>query len=49
MGENTQIDPVVIQQDLTKSKLSGEWKNEVWIADDFDDLPENFMVYFREI
>jgi prevent-host-death family protein len=28
-------------------RLSNPWKGKVWIADDFDELPDEFMAHFR--
>lgn len=30
-----------------KKRKFGEWKGKVWMADDFDDLPKDFMEHFE--
>ncbi len=39
---------VPFTEDLTPRKLGGEWEGKVWIADDFDTLPEDFLSYFNK-
>jgi prevent-host-death family protein len=29
-------------------RLPGYWKNQIKIAEDFDDLPDNMIKYYRE-
>ena len=46
-GESDANDAVPKQQNQ-KSRSGGQWKRKVKIAEDFDELPESFMVSFRE-
>ena len=36
------------QASKKKLRRGGQWKGKVKIAEDFDELPESFMVSFRE-
>ena len=31
----------------TPRKLGGDWEGKVWISDDFDELPEEFIKHFE--
>lgn len=34
-------------QDTSPRTLGvGQWKDKIWIADDFDDLPEDVLAFF---
>jgi prevent-host-death family protein len=38
---------VPFAEDLTPRKLGGAWEGKVWIADDFDEIPEEFLPYIE--
>lgn len=39
---------VALKQTNKKPRRSGQWKGKVKVAEDFDELPESFMAFFRE-
>ena len=38
---------VPFREDLKPRKPGGTWKGKVWMADDFDELPEELAAVFR--
>ena len=46
--ELQQLNQVALKQNNKKSRGGGQWKGKVKVTEDFDELPESFMVSFRE-
>ena len=42
-----QLDLIVSKQGNKESRRGGQWNGKVKIAEDFDELPESFMEFFR--
>ncbi|WP_341792848.1 MULTISPECIES: hypothetical protein [unclassified Rickettsia] len=41
------IRKIIKQNNIIKKRKAGYWKNKVVIKEDFDDLPDDFMDFFK--